>query len=162
MIGNHQRKCRHGISVLLLATSLCVFLPVQAADTLDLIERWAGDLPVDRLDLLPEDQRVSNSGYIGDPAIFAAIWQAMRPDAIVPAVDFAHNLVVFVRNVDFYNRTSILNVTLDGGEARILAMQTMSALPITDKVAMAMAVVPRSGIEFIIAGDTRIRVSDHR
>ncbi len=162
MIGINQRKCRNGMGVLLLMTSLCAFLPVQAAETLDLIDRWAGDLPVDRLDLLPESQRSSGSGYIGDPATFAAIWQAMRPDATVPAVDFAQNLVVFVRNVDFYNRTSILKVTLAGGEVRILAMQTMSAMPIADKVAMAMAVVPRSGIEYIIAGDTRIRVSDRR
>jgi len=44
--------------------------------------------------------------------------------------------------------------------ANILAMETMSALPITDTVAMSMVVIPRAGIQFIQAGNQRIPVSD--
>ncbi|HSO19691.1 MAG TPA: hypothetical protein VLT88_09550 [Desulfosarcina sp.] len=129
---------------------------------LALIGSWAGDLPVDRLDLLPEDQRRTPVGFIGDPAVFEAVWKAVKPGDRIPHVDFGENMVLFSRNVDFYNRTSILKVTLEAGQARIIAMQTMSAMFIEDRVAMAMAVVPRKGIEFIIAGDARIRVADHR
>jgi hypothetical protein len=35
----------------------------------------------------------------------------------------------------------------------------MSALPIEDKVAMAMAVVPRDGIDFIRSGEIRVPVT---
>lgn len=73
-------------------------------------------------------------------------------------MNFGKNLVVFRRNVDFYNRTRIFKVTLRNG-ADVLAMETMSAIPIADKVAMAMAVIPRAGVKFLRAGPVRIPVS---
>ena len=78
----------------------------------------------------------------------------------MPEVDFRTNLVVFTRNVDFYNRTSIGMVKLADGVLEIVAMETMSALPIEDKAAMAMAVIPRAGVKFIQAGTSRIPVPD--
>ena len=48
----------------------------------------------------------------------------------------------------------------EDGVADILAMETMSARPIADNVAMAMAMIPRTGIQFIQAGNQRIPVSD--
>jgi hypothetical protein len=38
-------------------------------------------------------------------------------------------------------------------------METRSALPIEDKVAMAMAVIPRAGVESIQVGNEQIPVS---
>ncbi len=40
----------------------------------------------------------------------------------------------------------------------MLAMETMSAMPIEDKVAMALAVIPRAGVRFIASGNERIGV----
>lgn len=162
MIENSLHKRLNGIVALSIVIGLWLLLPAQAAETLDLVDRWAGDLPTDRLNLLPDGQRLTASGYIGDPPTFAAIWQAINPDAAVPPVDFAKNLVVFSRNVDFYNRISILKVTLTDGDAQIIAMQTMSANPIEDRVAMSLAVIPRAGIEYLLSGDNRIRVIAHR
>ena len=129
---------------------------------LAIIDRWSGDFPVAELDLLPEGQRQSRAGFIGNQEVFAALWQAFKPGEKVPAVDFTRNLVVFSRNVDFYNRTQIMKVVLDGGGLEILAMETMSAMPIEDNAAMALAVVPRSGIKYIRAGETQIPVAAER
>jgi len=120
---------------------------------------WTGDYPVAELDRLPEGQRRSRVGYLGDEKAFAAVWKALKPGEDVPDVDFGGNIVVFSRNVVFYNRTNILKVTLKEGVAEILAMETMSALPIEDKVAMALAEIPRVGVRFLKAGDERVPVS---
>jgi hypothetical protein len=133
----------------------------QAKD-LAIIESWSGDFPVADLVVLPEGQSESHAGYIDDQKAFAAVWRAFKPGEKIPTVDFKRNLVVFSRNVDFYNRTQILKVTLNGGGAEILAMETMSAMPIEDKVAMALAVVPRAGVDFILSGDGRVSVTDNR
>lgn len=60
--------------------------------------------------------------------------------------------IVFSRNVEFYNRTSIVKIILKDGAIEIIAMETMSALPIEEKVAMILAVIPRAGISSITAG----------
>jgi hypothetical protein len=67
--------------------------------------------------------------------------------------------VVFVRNVDFYNRTAIGKVMLDAGTVELIAMETLSARPIEDKVAMALALVSRVGVTSVLAGSERIPVN---
>jgi hypothetical protein len=131
----------------------------NAPTDLMIIDRWGGDFPVARLALLPEGQRQSRTGCMADEQVFAAVWQVLMPDQKIPAVDFGRHLVVFSRNVDFYNRTHIMKVVLADGGLEILAMETMSAMPIQDKVAMALAVVPRAGVKFIRAGDQQIPVA---
>ena len=123
-----------------------------------LLDKWSGEYPVSELGRLPEGQQDSAAGYLGDTATFINVWQAFMPEEISPTVDFTKNIVVFTRNVQFYNRTAIFKVELKDGSAEILAMETMSALPIEDKVAMAMAVIPREGVRFIRAGTENIKV----
>lgn len=121
-------------------------------------QRWSGDYPVAELGRLPPGQQATGVGFFWTPAGFEAAWAAFKPGEAVPAVDFDGNIVVFVRNVSFYNRTSIAKTDLKDGVLEVLAMETRSANPITDKVAMAMAVVPREGIRFIQAGPTRLPI----
>ena len=59
----------------------------------------------------------------------------------------------------FYGRTAILKVILQNGVAEILARETMTALPIEDKAAMALAVIPRTGVKCIRTGNERIPVT---
>jgi len=125
---------------------------------LSLLENWSGDYPVSELGRLPAGQLDTMVGYIGDSETFIPIWQVFKPNEDLPAVNFSKNIIVFSRNVQFYNRTSILKVMLKERTAEIFAMETMSALPIEDKVAMAMAVIPRKGIKFIQAGKVKIEV----
>jgi hypothetical protein len=150
---------------ILLTTWTCFFLGwatvvIHAGEPGDIpiFHKWSGDYPVVHLNRLPEDVRKSRVGYIGDAEVFAAVWQAFKPEETVPEVDFSRNLVVFSRNVDFYNRTSIFKITLKEGVADILAMETRSARPIEDNVAMAMAVIPRADVKFIQTGNQQIPV----
>lgn len=144
-----------------LLTGGCATTETQQAGPADisLLEKWSGDYPVSELGKLPEGQQDTAAGYIGDPETFIPVWRAFMPTEILPGIDFSKNLVVFSRNTQFYNRTAIFKVTLQDGTAEILAMETMSAIPIEDKVAMAMAVIPRDGIMAIRSGGDTIAVS---
>ena len=118
-----------------------------------ILESWQGDYPVDQIQLLPEKQRQQAGGFIDDAETFAGIWKAFNPGEAVPEIDFKGNIVLFVRNTHFFNRISIGKVNVTNGVAQVLAMETMSAMPIEDKVAMSLVVVPRSGITAIQTGD---------
>ena len=132
-----------------------------AGDENIVILAWSGDYPVKELDKLPEGQRVMPVGYIDDAKTFATVWQAFKPDEKLPEMDFSANLVIFVRNVNFYNKINVLKCTLKEGVAEVLAMETMSAMFIDDKVGMALAMVPRDGLKWIRAGDANIPVADN-
>ena len=136
-------------------------IPSARAESNDLpiLQKWSGDYPVSELSRLPDGQRKTRVGFFGDERTFDAVLQAFKPGEKAPEVDFAINLVVFARNVDFYNRTSIARVILKDGVAEIIAIETRSAMPIEERVAMAMAVIPRTGVRFIKAGDERIPVA---
>ena len=121
-----------------------------------LLERWSGDYPVGELKRLPESQRQSGVGFIGDARQFALVWETFQAGRATPAVDFEKNLVVFVRNTQFYNRIAIGKAALDDGVLTLLAMETMSALPIETKAAMSMAVIPRAGVKAIQSGSARV------
>jgi hypothetical protein len=138
----------------------CSTVPVADAPPAELAiaQSWSGDYPVAELKLLPEGQQQSAAGYLGSAAALASVWAAFRPGEAVPTVNFRKQMVVFHRNVSFYNRTRIFKVTLREGVAEVLAAETMSAIPITDKVAMALAVIPRAGVKAIQAGTVRIPV----
>lgn len=123
-----------------------------------ILQTWSGDYPVAQLERLPDGQRHSSIGVIGDDVSFAAVWETFKPGENMPEVDFSKNIVVFTRNVNFYNRTNIFRVTLKNGMAEVLAMETMSALPIEDRAAMAIAVIPRTGVRFIRVGEGQVVV----
>lgn len=110
--------------------------------------------------MLPKAQHNSPVGYINDKETFGRIWQAFKPGEAIPEVDFKANLVLFVRNTQFYNRINIGKVKVEKGVAEVLAMETLSALPIEDKVAMSVVVVPRKGITGLKKGDTVIPLPD--
>jgi hypothetical protein len=139
----------------------CAATAIYSAEPKDIpiLQKWSGDYPIVHLNRLPQGQQKSRIGYIGNTATFATVWQAFKPGEKTPEVDFSRNFVVFSRNVDFYNRISIFKITLKDGVIEILAMETRSALPIEDKVAMAIAVIPREGAKFIQAGKERIPIA---
>jgi hypothetical protein len=127
-----------------------------------LLKNWSGDYPVPDLARLPEGQQDVAAGYIGDAVTFIPVWRAFMPEEILPAVDFSKNIVVFSRNVQFYNRISILKVILQNGTVEIIAMETMSAMPMKEKAAMAMVVIPREGIMNIHTGTETIQVMPYQ
>lgn len=126
---------------------------------LPILAQWSGNYPVIYLDQLPEGQTSGQAGYLGSPAQFRRVWSNFKPGEAVPQVNFDANLVVFTRNIAFYNHINILKITLNDGVADIIAMETRSAQPIEDHVAMAMAAIPRKGIKYILAGQERVPIS---
>jgi len=156
------------VIALLLAAVVCLFTGLPDRDAcangpkdLLIIQKWSGDYPVVHLNRLSDGQNKSSVGYIGNATIFATVWQAFKPGEKVPEVDFSKNFIVFSRNVDFYNRISIFKITLKSGVIEVLTIETRSALPIEDKVAMALAVIPSVGVKFIQAGNEQIPVSNN-
>ena len=143
-----------GLALLLGLTAA----PGWAEDQVPILQVWTGDYPVSQLARLPEGQRETPVGYIGDGGTFSAVWQAWKPGEKTPEVDFEANLVVFFRNVVFYNRTSIAKATLRDGMLEVLAIETRSSMPVEDRVAMALAVVPRKGVQSIRSGEGGIPV----
>ena len=125
-----------------------------------ILESWQGDYPVDQLQLLPEKQRQQTVGVIENAETFAGVWKAFKPGEAIPEIDFNANLVLFVRNTQFFNRTRIGKVNVKSGVAEVLAMETMSAMPIEDKVAMSMVMVPRRGIKSIGTTDGQVMISN--
>lgn len=125
---------------------------------LPILQRWTGDYPLAQLDRLPVGQRQSRIGYLGDAAAFTQVWQIFKPDTAVPELDFSKNIVVFARNMDLYHRILIAKVSLTLGAAEIIDVGTASALPVEDRVALGMVLIPREGIKFIQRGKERIPV----
>ena len=150
------RRITFCLALGLFCLAACAPVPLQNSDSQELSSSatWSGDYPVAALDQLPPGQQQNRAGYIGDVDTFAKVWQNFMPEAALPAVDFANNLVVFHRNVVYYNRTNIFKVTLTEGVAEVLAMETMSAMPVEDRAAMAMAVIPRAGVKAIRLDET--------
>ena len=84
---------------------------VEAKD-IPILQQWSGDYPIVYLNRLPEGQQKSGVGYISDAAFFTAVWQVFKLGEKTPEVDFNKNFIAFSRNVDFYNRTSIVKIIL--------------------------------------------------
>jgi acid phosphatase (class A) len=127
-----------------------------------ILQSWHGDYPVAQLKLLPDDQREQGIGFIHEAKTFETVWKAFKPGEAVPEIDFKTNFVLFARNTQFYNRISIGKVNVTNGVAEVLAMETMSAMPIEDKVAISLVVVVREGITAIQAGDKNIPINKSR
>jgi hypothetical protein len=62
----------------------------SAAATVPILNHWIGEYPVARLDQLSEAQRDTPIGFINDPDIFRAVWQAFKPKDEPPKLDFDH------------------------------------------------------------------------
>ena len=80
-----------------------------------------------------------------NPAFMIASVNVVEPDKMGPYMEAAGPL-------------SIFKITLKGGVVEVLTTETRSALPIEDKVAMALAVISRAGVESIQAGNQQILV----
>jgi len=120
---------------------------------LEQINAWHGDYPTVHLGRFPEDQQGTPTGFFGSAEAFSHMWLVFKPADPIPAIDFRKNIVVFTRNTRYYNQTHISRVLLKSGVAQIVALETRSATPVTDRVSLALAVVPRAGIRYIRVGE---------
>jgi hypothetical protein len=133
-------------------------LSTGSSGEIKILQSWQGDYPVAQLDLLPMKQRGQGLGFIDSASTFEGIWKAFKPGEPVPEIDFQTSLVLFARNTQFYNRISIGRATVKNGVVELLAMETMSAMPIEDKVVMSLVQVDRKGIKGLKSGDGIIQI----
>jgi hypothetical protein len=130
----------------------------SAGGEAEILQSWQGNFPTAQLERLPEGQRDLPVGFLNDAESFGAVWKAVYPGEEIPKVDFTTSVVLFARNTQFYNRISIGKVTVVDGVAELLAMETMSAMPIQEKAAISLVVVPRQGVERLKSGDSEVRL----
>jgi hypothetical protein len=114
-----------------------------------ILRTWTGGYPVAELGRLPAAVRETPVGFIADQDTLADVWEAFQPGLPPPRVNFEQELVLFVRNVDFYSRLSVLQVAVDEGVAQPVVRWNKAELPVTDEAAMVMVLVPRSGIHAV-------------
>jgi len=124
-----------------------------------ILQSWHGDYPTAQLNLLPDNQRENAVGFIGNTQTFKAVWNAFKPEEPVPVIDFNANFVIFAKNTQFYNRIRIGKVNVTNDVAEVLAMETLSARPIENKVAISLVVIVRKGITGIRSGDEIIQIN---
>ena len=110
------------------------------------LQQWQGDLPLAVLKQLPPASYKAGMGYINNQKTLDVIWPAIQNDTAKPDINFEKNIIVYVYNREFYNRTRISKIEVRSGVAEIIAMETLSALPIKDKVAFAMVLIEKEGI----------------
>ena len=120
---------------------------------LQILHAWHGDYPVVHLDRLPSAQRENPIGYIDNMATFLKVWSIFKPGETAPEIDFKAHLVLFARNIQFYNQLSIGKIKVNNGVAEVLARETRSARPIENYVALSLVVVFRQGITGLRSGD---------
>jgi hypothetical protein len=130
----------------------------EAVKNKQILHQWNGDYPLLALNLLPAGLRETPVGYIGDAEAFKRIWQAFKPKARMPEVNFGTDLVVFARNVQFYNNTTISAVKVRDGVLEVVAIETMSSRPIKENVAFAIAVVGREGVTSLKIGNEALPI----
>lgn len=119
----------------------------------EILQQWQGDLPVSSLVLLPSESHQAGVGYINNTTWLKTIWPHLQLEIDTPNIDFKQNIIVYHYNTQFYNRNRIFKVEVHSGIAEVLAMETLSATPIEDKVAFSMAVISREGINSLKTRD---------
>ena len=152
----------HQAPLWILLIIACMTMPPSSQDCWAetvILQSWHGDFPVASLDLLPEDQRDHGTGFIAEAGSFERIWEAFKPGQALPKIDFSTHLVLFARNTHFYNRIRIGRVKVKNRVGEVVAMETMSAIPIEDRVAMSMVQVSRAGISSLRTAQGVIEIS---
>ena len=155
-----RRLLRHVLMALLATGALA--MPAEAAGKnepmvprpplIKMAASWSGEAPAAELQALPQWLPRLRAGCIGDEASFAAFWAAFKPGSIAPRVDFDRHLVVFVARDSAYEQLAIVKVSLKDGAAEVVASGYRSAPVREDRLAVAAAVVRRSGIKALRVG----------
>ena len=130
----------------------------EKEEHLPILNRWSGEYPIAKLDRLKAWHARSQWGYIGDEAGFSSFWNAFREGRRAPEVDFSKNIVVFVGGDGSYKQMVIVKVTLKDHVAEVVVDGSKPGPPGADTCAMAVAVIPRSGVGFVRMGKEQIAV----
>ncbi|MBE0502237.1 MAG: hypothetical protein IBX47_12440 [Desulfuromonadales bacterium] len=151
------------LALLLIIFAACTGATVNNADVaaikVPILHALAGDLPVSGLISLPKQQRSKPIGYLASQQQLDEVMRYFQADAaLLPAVDFTTQLVLFTRNTVYYNRLSIVSVDLVGETLKVVSVSTLSAMPIQKRIAMSLVVIPRQGAKYLDVAGEKIRI----
>ena len=133
----------------------------ELAGPVPILGTLSGDFPVSALEMLPDGQQDQSVGYLRSQKQLDTVLQSIQVgDRTFPSVDFSSQIVLYTRNTVFYNRLSIGQVLREGETLTIVAMETMSAMPITDKVAISLVTIERDGAKFLDAGGLKVTIEN--
>lgn len=127
-------------------------------DYLPILNRWSGDYSVADLSRLMDAEDLANGGCIGNETAFVSFWNFFKRSTAVPKVDFIKNLVVFAIGERNSRQMFIAKVTLKGHIAEVVADGDNSGNFREDSLPIALAEIPRAGVQFVRVGNKLIAV----
>ena len=128
--------------LVLLVTPGAPFASGADGEPVALGKTWDGEVKIALRDRAPGD------GYVADKAAWEKLWKSYQPDAKVPEIDFAKELVLVAVNRD-PNQISI-SATLDaGGNLTVRHASTKIGFPNPETCKYQFAAIKREGIKTI-------------
>ena len=97
---------------------------------------------------------------ISDDANWDRLWSAVLKDTLCdfPQADFKNQVAVVVHNVKYLNNIKVLESTREADVRLLNLAVTRTALPVREKVQMAVILVPRARTKAVQVGKMKIRI----
>jgi hypothetical protein len=97
---------------------------------------------------------------ISDEASWNKLWSAVLKDTrcVFPRADFKNQVAVVVYNVKYLNEIKVLESTKEADVRLLNLAVTRTALPVREKVQMAVILVPRANTKAVQVGKMKIRI----
>ena len=97
---------------------------------------------------------------ISDDASWDRLWSAVLKDTLCdfPQADFKKQVAVVVHNVKYLNNIKVLESTREADVRLLNLAVTRTALPVREKVQMAVILVPRASTKAVQVGKMKIRI----
>jgi len=97
---------------------------------------------------------------ISDDVSWDRLWSAVLKDTlcVFPQADFKNQVAVVVHNVKYLNNIKVLESTREADVRLLNLAVTRTALPVREKVQMAVILVPRASTKAIQVGKMKIKI----
>ena len=97
---------------------------------------------------------------ISDDVSWDRLWSAVLKDTlcVFPQADFKNQVAVVVHNVKYLNNIKVLESTREADVRLLNLAVTRTALPVQEKVQMAVILVPRASTKAIQVGKMKIKI----
>ena len=117
-----------------------------------IVMSWGADVSAAEFEALPSWIPALKGGYVCDEAAFTALWSVLKPGTIPPKIDFTKHMVVFAARDSAYEQLFVAKVDLKDGVAEVVANGYPGGQSRPDRLAIAAAVIPKFGIQFLKVG----------
>ncbi len=97
---------------------------------------------------------------ISNDASWDRLWSAVLKDTlcVFPQADFKNQVAVVVHNVKYLNNIKVLKSTREADVRLLNLAVTRTALPVREKVQMAVILIPRASTKAVQVGKMKIKI----